>query len=548
MAPLPFQFLCTLSQDGILCASRGDSLYTFGADCAQIAEHSLVGSPATAPEGSSKKEEEPNQAPQNGSSEATPQTQGVEEEVNESATPPPKRRKVDYSVADVSAAQPAGGNDKSQAANGAPQKKKKAEKPAEATERSYVILLKATGDGRHVVAVTGGNKTVHVLEHDCKGHLTGLSQRQMNKRPSDIALTADEKTILVADKFGDVYALPLILSADDSLDGGAAAAAAALQEATLLARKGANNLTVHTQRNLRSLEEQARQRAAKAAQQEQQKDAGPSFKQDLLLGHVSMLTSIAAASADGRPYILTGDRDEHIRVSRGIPQAHVIENFCLGHTSFISTICLPQPDLLVSGGGDSELFAWDWKTGVLKSKVELLQHAKNEANVDGEKIAVTGLYPCHVAGGSGLLMAICERVKAVFVFKVQESNLVYVETINVAGCPLDIAFIQVPGQQSGRMIVSLYQDAEGAGPSSSGLYVHQLGDAFAEQAPVYPNPNGGRIDDLSRSEIEKILYTVGNLRKTEMSDDVTTGGDNTAAAGETGEPAPEAAEDESGAP
>lgn len=180
MAPLPFQFLCALGRDGILCASRGDRLYIFGADCALIAEHSLGGSPATAPEDSLKKgekeEKERNQAPQDGPSEATSQAQETEE-VNESATPPPKRRKVDSSVADVSAAQPAGGDDETQAANGGAQKKRKAEKPAEATERSYVILLKATGDGSHVVAVTGGNKTVHVLEHNGKGHLTRLSQR-----------------------------------------------------------------------------------------------------------------------------------------------------------------------------------------------------------------------------------------------------------------------------------------------------------------------------------------------------------------------------------
>lgn len=178
MAPLPFQFLCALGQDGLLCASRGDTLYTFGADCALIAEHSLGGSSATGPEGSSTKEEERNQASQNGPSEATPHTQGAEEEVNESATPPPKRRKVDSSVADVSAAQPAGGNDKTQTAKGGDQKKKKkAEKPAEDTKKSYVILLKATGEGSHVVAVTGDNKTVHVLKHDGKGRLTGLSQR-----------------------------------------------------------------------------------------------------------------------------------------------------------------------------------------------------------------------------------------------------------------------------------------------------------------------------------------------------------------------------------
>lgn len=229
----------------------------------------------------------------------------------------------------------------------------------------------------------------------------------MVKRPSDLTLTADEKTLLVADKFGDVYALPLIPSADDSLGEDSAAA---LQESIRLARKGANNLTVHTQRNLRSLEEQARQRAEKAKQQQEQKEAGPTFKQDLLLGHVSMLTSIAVASADGKPYILTADRDEHIRVSRGIlSMAHVIENFCLGHRAFVSAMCLPEPDRLVSGGGDNDLYVWDWKAGVLKSKVPLLRHAKEQANVTGDKIAVTGLYPCNVPGGAGLIMAICER-------------------------------------------------------------------------------------------------------------------------------------------
>ncbi|KAK8089475.1 hypothetical protein PG997_004436 [Apiospora hydei] len=538
MAPLPFQFLCALGQDGILCASRGDSLYTFGPDCSLIAEHSLSGRPA-ATEGAKEEEEARNQAAQNGSLEATSKTQG--EEANESATPPAKRRKVG-SEADVSSAQPAVGNDQApQQANNGGQKKKKGEKPADATEKSYVILLKATSSGTHVVAVTGGNKVVCVLEHDGKGHLTELSQRQMVKRPSGIALTADdEKTILVADKFGDVYALPLVPSAADALDEGSAAA---LQESTRLARKGANNLTVHTQRNLKALEEQARQRAAKQKQKEEQKEAGPTFKQDLLLGHVSMLTSVAVASADGRPYILTGDRDEHIRVSRGIPQAHVIENFCLGHTSFISTICLPQPDVLVSGGGDSELYVWDWKAGVLKSKVELLQHAKKEANVDGDKIAVTGLYPYNVPGGAGLLVAVCERVKALFVFKIQGGNLTFAETINVAGYPLDVAFVQVPGQPS-RMVVSLDQDVEGPSPSS-GLYVHLLCNEGQQQPPVYPNPERGRID-LPRPEVEKILYTIGNLRKTEF-DDVTAGGDQ-AAAGDAGAPAPEAAEDESGAP
>ncbi|KAK6843260.1 tRNA (guanine-N(7)-)-methyltransferase non-catalytic subunit trm82 [Apiospora arundinis] len=553
MAPLPFQFLCALGQDGILCASRGDSLYTFAADCSLITEHTLSSRGAAAAAATQEGAKEG----QDGSSEtATSKTQGGEE-VNESSTPPPKRRKVDPE-ANGSSAQPAVGTAEPQAqqqaasaANGSSsQKKKKAEKSAEPAEKSYVILLKATGNGSHVVAVTGGNKTVCVLEHDGKGHLTELSQRQMVKRPSDVVLTADEKTILVADKFGDVYALPLVPSADD-LPG--EDSAAALQESIRLARKGANNLTVHTQRNLRSLEEQARQRAEKAKQQQEQKETGPTFKQDLLLGHVSMLTSVAVGSANGRPYILTADRDEHIRVSRGIlSMAHIIEHFCLGHKAFVSTMRFPQPDVLVSGGGDNELYVWDWVAGKLKSKVPLLQHAKEQASLGADKIAVTGLYPCNVPGGAVLLMAICERVKAIFVYRVEGSNLTFVETISLAGYPLDIAFIQVPGEQQSRMVVSLDQGAETSEPSSSssGLYVHMLGNGSAtaekQAAPVYPNPEGGRVDDLPRAEIEKILYTVGNLRKTEF-DDVAAGGDDDAA-GAAGAPAPEAAEGESSAP
>lgn len=54
------------------------------------------------------------------------------------------------------------------------------------------------------------------------------------------------------------------------------------------------------------------------------------FEHKLLLGHVSMLTDIALVVLNGRNYIITADRDEHIRISRGIPQSHIIEGFCLG--------------------------------------------------------------------------------------------------------------------------------------------------------------------------------------------------------------------------
>lgn len=49
----------------------------------------------------------------------------------------------------------------------------------------------------------------------------------------------------------------------------------------------------------------------------------------LVLGHTSLLTSFLL-TPDGK-YIITADRDEHIRVS-WYPQGFCIESFCLGHT------------------------------------------------------------------------------------------------------------------------------------------------------------------------------------------------------------------------
>jgi tRNA (guanine-N(7)-)-methyltransferase subunit TRM82 len=102
----------------------------------------------------------------------------------------------------------------------------------------------------------------------------------------------------------------------------------------------------------------------------------------MLLGHVSLLTDLAfvslpssTSSSASRHYIITADRDEHIRVSRGPPQAHIIETYCLGHLSFISKICVPPslPELLISGGGDNYLLVWKWETGELLQKIPLSQ-------------------------------------------------------------------------------------------------------------------------------------------------------------------------------
>lgn len=161
----------------------------------------------------------------------------------------------------------------------------------------------------------------------------------------------------------------------------------------------ATNLTVHSARNRRALEEQLKRKVTDPKTKEPLK-----FEHQLLLGHVSMLTDmqIATEKADGktRQYIITSDRDEHIRISRGPPHAYIIERYCLGHTEFVNKMCLvPNTNLLLSAGGDDWLGVWDWTTGKLLAKRDLKAAVTNQMNgalvrdgQEDQKIAVSGIW------------------------------------------------------------------------------------------------------------------------------------------------------------
>ncbi len=51
----------------------------------------------------------------------------------------------------------------------------------------------------------------------------------------------------------------------------------------------------------------------------------------LLMGHVSLLTTFLLAPDE--KFIVTADRDEHIRVSWH-PESYVIESYCLGQKKY----------------------------------------------------------------------------------------------------------------------------------------------------------------------------------------------------------------------
>lgn len=229
----------------------------------------------------------------------------------------------------------------------------------------------------------------------------------MPKRPCSITLTTDDSTILCADKFGDVYSLPLAghtmepsattsdTNKDSKIKTNEASQTSFIPSAT--------SLTVHTKKNREALRQQQKVTKPKAEKK------SLNFDHQLLLGHVSLLTDVACVSVASsllkpRDYILTSDRDEHIRVSRGIPQAHIIEGFCLGHTEFVSKLCIPRtyPHLLISGGGDDYLLAWDWLAGSIRQKIDIRSHVSSfreqysqkppvKAESNGTQIAITNI-------------------------------------------------------------------------------------------------------------------------------------------------------------
>ena len=204
----------------------------------------------------------------------------------------------------------------------------------------------------------------------------------MPKRPCAIALTSDDSTILCGDKFGDVYSLPLLGKPYEDIPD---ASKVKSESTNRQAKTGnapfvpaASSRTVHTKKNQEALRNQQKQTNLK----KEQKVLG--FDHSLLLGHVSLLTDLVCVELDGddspssirREYIITSDRDEHIRISRGIPQAHIIEGYCQGHTDFISKICIMKNKrrLLISGGGDSYLLVWDWLRWKIRQRIDLREH------------------------------------------------------------------------------------------------------------------------------------------------------------------------------
>lgn len=362
----------------------------------------------------------------------------------------------------------------------------------------------------------------------------------MPKRPCAVQVLPDNATIICGDKFGDVYSLPLTPIASQEADEEPSATPETEATAKPDFKPSATNLTVHTKRNRRALEAQMQQKSFSARKEPLK------FEHKLLLGHVSMLTDMlyATQKVDGkeRSYIITADRDEHIRVSRGPPQAHIIEGYCLGHKEFISKLCsVPGTNMLISGGGDDWLGVWDWPSFKLMGRIPLslmtdfhtglgevhTQDPKASQSVLDKVSDISGLWvvPCNstLHESQQALVIALERCPGLYITPIKKllqagvARAFGLTTLMLDLPPLDVVYIDdsivvsLDARQTGQPRLQAYTLVHQENALESGHMRCERNDELEKRLqPLLKSTEGLKTDERS---LDGLLYGVANLRK-----------------------------------
>lgn len=324
---------------------------------------------------------------------------------------------------------------------------------------NYIRALVLSRDEKFLVGTTDSDKAAVIFEIDfSKSNCLRLIKRQIfPKRPCSISIDED-LNIIVADKFGDVYTIKI----DEE---------AAVDE----------------------------------------KDLVP------ILGHVSMLSDVLIAKHEGRKFILSGDRDEHIRVTN-FPKAYVIKNWLFGHHEFISTMLIPEFDssLLISGGGDDYLCIWKWVSNELVGKLELRPHLEEFLNDQHlpparflnenstKEISINTILTVSI-NKKNLLIVGSENTNALLVFEIKGNNFEHLQTFRttkplVSLCAANDRIIASVDDETNSELVEFYKFN---GDNVLELEKSEITNTITKQ-------NGCEVG--SRSEFYP-LYYINTLRK-----------------------------------
>lgn len=249
---------------------------------------------------------------------------------------------------------------------------------------TYIRQMYLSRDKEHLIVTTDNDKAVVIfkINLDDESNVLQLIKRQpFPKRPSAICTSMDDKDVIIADKFGDVYSIPML---DDKI----------LTDDELIP----------------------------------------------ILGHVSMLTGVeCSVDENGKNVIFSADRDEHLRISY-YPKSFVVKKWLFGHKEFISSLILPKwldDKVLISAGGDAFIKSWNWQTdesfeidittlidGKLNEKHLTPEKFQNEKG-DQQEYCISHLIPLE---NTSQIVAIFERIPFLFLFDLAKSGeLSYVQ-------------------------------------------------------------------------------------------------------------------------
>ncbi|SCU89646.1 LAFA_0E19724g1_1 [Lachancea sp. 'fantastica'] len=390
-----------------------------------------------------------------------------EEQQRQIAENEAKRRKLDNEDAAASA-------EKSDKTSSKP-KEAKVPVPGAGAPRVYnhIRNLALSTDEKLLFACADSDKALVIFELDYeKDNCLALRKRQpLPKRPNALTTSADDKDVLVADKFGDVYAVDAhSTEVIDPSNGGL----------------------------------------------------------EPILGHVSLLTAVAIVKdAEGKQLLVTADRDEHIRITR-YPQTYIIDKWLFGSKQFISTLCVPEwaNNLLFSAGGDTFVSAWNWQTGELMDKLEIgellepylgdAQLAPSKFQDESNSIVEYAVSKLVTFSNLPYVAFFVEQTKALFICKVDPlvGNLTLVQTIEMS---LNIVSLSSALSANTLMVTLDHSEAE---DEQLAAYITWDGSEFSVDGKRNISFHNYIIDNLvenplANTEAEDIfpLYNVGSLRK-----------------------------------
>lgn len=198
--------------------------------------------------------------------------------------------------------------------------------------------IESTGQTRSLLISTGEDKLLNTWELP---ELKLLQSRALSKRATALLISPNGKNIVIGDKSGDIYNLPI---------------------------EGSENLILAS-----DPDEDPKETTPEKTPKDQ--PTKPTITLAPIGGHVSILTSLTFIPIQPTPLLVSADRDEHVRLSR-YPNAWSIESYLLGHQRFVGALLwVPgnsgQSGVLLSGGGDDDIYVWDVKEAKLKQKISV---------------------------------------------------------------------------------------------------------------------------------------------------------------------------------